>query len=353
MSRDVLVTGGLGFIGYHLCKQLIKNESDINITIVDNLSSTKLDYIDLVADTQIIIDDFRNFPETDIHFDEIYHLASPVGSVGILDRNGFIARDILDLAYKAASVAATTKAKLVYVSSSEVYGKDGSSSEDADQIVPNKRGTRMEYALGKLIAEHVLLNLASDSEFELRIVRPFNALGEWQSSHLGFVVPRFFEAAFAGHDLTVYGTGLQRRSFCHVQDLADGIIAVQQYGNSNTVYNVGNPHNITTIEALAKRIIPLCDSSSSICNIDPVSLYGKHYIEAFDKIPDITRVTSDTGWKPSIHLDEALERLYHHYYQKNTAHSKASEEKQYKDVGVTARVRKSIDLEYELASENR
>jgi UDP-glucose 4-epimerase len=313
MAKRLLITGGLGFIGYHLCKRLLEVEQDGEIVVVDNLSSTKLDYSDLVDRVTIIIGDLCALADDLGAFDEVYHLASPVGSLGILERSGHIARNILDLAERAACIAARSSARLMYVSSSEVYGRGGQHQESVEQVVPCKRGARMEYALGKVTAEHVLLNLAADGAFELRIVRPFNAMGEWQSSNLGFVIPRFFEAALSGRELLVFGTGEQVRSFCHVSDLVDGIIQVQTKGRPNEVYNVGHPGNVICIEALAQTIARMCSSRSRLRHVDPVGLYGKRYIEAFDKVPDITKAVRETGWRPNLELECGLERILAHY----------------------------------------
>lgn len=313
MAKQILVTGGLGFIGYHLCKRLLDMEPACEITVVDNLSSTQLDYSDLIGRLKIVIQDVCSLPDNLAVFDDIYHLASPVGSLGILEKSGRIAGEILDLAEKVASIATHSKARLLYVSSSEVYGRDGRHLESAEQIVPCKRGARMEYALAKLTAEHVLLNLAAEGDFQLRIVRPFNAMGEWQSAAIGFVIPKFFEAALAGRDLQVYGNGAQVRSFCHVSDLVNGIVQVQTNGGANQVYNLGHPDNIVDIEALAHLIRRLCQSDSTVVHVDPVSLYGARYIEAFDKIPNINKATEDTGWRPVVDLQSGLIRILNHY----------------------------------------
>jgi nucleoside-diphosphate-sugar epimerase len=313
MRKRILVTGGLGFIGYHLCRRLVEEEPDSEIVIIDNLSSTRLDYSPLQKRARILIQDFCSLTEEIGRFDEIYHLASPVGSLGILEKNGYIAKEILDLALTAGHLAARSGARLLYISSSEVYGRDGRHQETAEQIVPCKRGTRMEYALAKLTAEHVLLNLAADNAFELRIIRPFNVVGEWQSSAIGFVVPKFFEAALTGEPLHIYGTGRQIRSFCHVDDLVNGIISVQARGRPENIYNIGHPDNIINIADLAIMIRTLSHSGSPIHYVDPVSLYGKHYIEAFDKVPNVDKALVDTGWKPNISLSAALERVVTYY----------------------------------------
>ncbi|QSB01845.1 NAD-dependent epimerase/dehydratase family protein [Methylomonas sp. EFPC1] len=313
MAKQILVTGGLGFIGYHLCNRLLVLEPASEITVVDNISSTKLNYSDLLGHLKLHIQDVESLPDDLGQFDEIYHLASPVGSLGILGKSGRIAGSILGLAEKVAKIATYSKARLLYVSSSEVYGKNGQQLESVEQIVPCKRGARMEYALAKLTAEHVLLNLAMEGDFQLKIVRPFNAMGEWQSSNIGFVIPKFFEAALAGRDLQVFGNGQQIRSFCHVSDLVDGIIQVQAKGKINNIYNLGHPDNVIPIDKLAGLIKELCASNSEIRYVDPVSLYGKHYIEAFDKIPIITKAIDDTGWRPNINLQAGLTRILNHY----------------------------------------
>lgn len=313
MSKQILVTGGLGFIGYHLCKQLLATDADVSLSIVDNLSSTRLNYKALEGHADIRIIDMRDMEEQPSRYEEIYHLASPVGSVGILKKNGFIAADIIELANKAARLAHRSGAKLLYLSSSEVYGRDGQHSEDSELIVPAKRGARMEYSLGKLTAEHILMNRAMDESFEIRIVRPFNVAGEWQSAHLGFVIPKFFEAAMQNAPLTVYGDGQQRRSFCHVSDLVKGVIAVQRQTTANRIYNVGNPDNITTIESLAKAIASVCSSASDIQFVDPYRLYGRRFIEAFDKIPDVSRLRESSDWQASVPLSQLLAHTQNFY----------------------------------------
>ncbi len=313
--RRVLVTGGLGFVGYHLCNALLDFHPECELTIVDNLSSTQLDYSSLLGRAEIHITDLRNYTPGNSRFDDIYHLASPVGSLAILERHGNIASDILQLSHIASQLAARDNAALLYLSSSEVYGRDGQHNEKADQIVPDRHGTRMEYALGKLTAEHVLFNLADAATHSIRIVRPFNVVGRFQSEALGFVIPAFYKSALTGSPLMVHGDGLQTRSFCDVDDLIQGLLSVQHSGSASTVYNVGNPKNLTSIIELAKAITVLCKSSSSIELIDPQKRYGSHYLEAYNKIPDIERVTQDTGWVPHKNLSDILHNLHLFYHQ--------------------------------------
>lgn len=312
-NRRILVTGGLGFIGFHLCSQLLQRYPSCSLTIVDNLCSTRIDYSSLQDRANIHIQDLRSYQPDSYHFTDVFHLASPVGSLGILERHGQIARDILDLADKASAIASASGASLLYLSSSEVYGRDGKHDENAEQIVPVRHGSRMEYALGKLTAEHVLTNLSDTGTHQLKIVRPFNVIGPWQDDALGFVVPKFFKAALAGDALPVHGDGQQTRSFCDVHDLVTGLIAVQESGTHGATYNVGNPNNLTTIKALAQTIVSICKSSSKLQFINPQEHFGPSYLEAYNKMPVIDRVQNDTGWTPECTLNDVLHRLLSFY----------------------------------------
>ena len=312
-GASVLVTGGLGFIGVHLCRALLRRDPSARLTIVDDLSSTRMDYADLEGRADIHVQDLRTFASRRGRYDVVYHLASPVGSLGILERSGRVGRDILDLAHAAAEIAIASRADLLYLSSSEVYGRDGRHAEEVPKVVEERRGTRMEYALGKLLAEHVLLNLAAEHSFRVRVCRPFNVIGEGQCARAGFVVPTFFERALAGGELPVFGDGAQLRAFCHVEDLVAGVLAVQARGRPDVVYNVGNPAEPVSIRSLADRIVALCDSPSAVVAVDPRSLHGPRYLEAYEKIPDITRVRAETAWAPRVGLDAALRRVLHHY----------------------------------------
>ncbi len=176
-KKSILITGGLGFIGAHLCRALIRESPGNEITIVDNLSAKPIGCEDLYGKAQILTQDLLGFNWQSQIFDEIYHLASPVGSLAILKRNGLIAKDILDLTYKITEMTLAMRAKLLYLSSSEIYGYDGINYEENPVVVDNRRGTRKEYALGKLLSEHILFNLASQHNLDFRICRPFNAIG--------------------------------------------------------------------------------------------------------------------------------------------------------------------------------
>lgn len=308
----ILVTGGLGFVGQHLVRHLLREHRDARLTVIDNLSSSPIDYTWLRGLAEVVVDDFAVLP-AGRRFDRIYHLASPVGSLGILAMSGHVAKAIVDLAVRAGEWAAASGASLLYVSSSEVYGKGGEQAESDELTVAVLTGTRMEYSLGKLAGEHLLRNMAARYGFRLTVARPFNALGEHQSSRIGFVVPTFFEHAIAGQPLPLFHGGHQVRCFCHVDDLVRGLSAIQECGVDGQTYNVGHPGNATRIRDLAATIRELCQSSSELECVDPAERFGRAYLEAPAKSPSIQKLHADTGWWPAIDLDTALRRVHRSY----------------------------------------
>jgi nucleoside-diphosphate-sugar epimerase len=311
--RKILITGGLGFIGFHLISYLLENYEDLNITVIDNLSSSKIKFGPEYDKLNVIIKDLLDTEGLNDDYSDIYHLASPVGSLGILSKNGFVAKNIIDLTYKIMDITFKNNSKLLYVSSSEIYGHSGVHDEDATKLISGKIGTRTEYSLGKITSEVILKNININRTINYNIVRPFNVIGEQQSSKIGFVIPTFFENSMRNESIPVFYDGLQKRSFCHVEDIVRAIVSIQESNMSHEVFNIGHDANIITIMDLAKRIKKICNSKSEIINIDPVEKYGKCYIEAFDKIPNINKITTRLGWKPEINLEDALDRLYLYY----------------------------------------
>jgi nucleoside-diphosphate-sugar epimerase len=152
--------------------------------------------------------------------------------------------------------------------------------------------------------------LAARFGFRLTVVRPFNALGEGQSAQIGFVVPTFFRNALTGKPLPLFHGGSQIRCFCHAEDVARGLVAIQERGKDRHTYNLGNPGNAVTIRELAMRIRELCASDSPLETVDPTQRFGAHYLEASAKSPCIDKIKVDTGWSPVIDLDSALARVY-------------------------------------------
>ena len=291
-------------------------DTDSQLHVVDNLSSNPVPLDDLLSELDYpgrlthFVADVEGFCSswTGEHYEEIYHLASVVGPAGVLPHAGRIAASIVNDTMAMADLALSCGAKLVDVSTSEVYGggQDGFCSETMSKIVPAKSSARLEYAVGKLAAETALLNLCETRGLDLRIVRPFNVTGPRQSGRGGFVLPRFIGQAMAEVDITVFGDGRQIRAFTHVKDMVEGILCAMRRGEKGGVYNLGNPANRCSILELAEEVKRITGTRSRIVFVDPRSIYGPLYEEANNKFPDASRAIAELGWKPRYGRGQAI-----------------------------------------------
>lgn len=307
-----LITGGFGFVGTHLTEELLAQDPNADIHIVDNLTTNVQPPDEFLASIgnpsnvtheQSTVRDFLT--TTDREFDRIYHLASVVGPAGVLPYAGKIAGSIITDAALVADAAGTLGARLVDVSTSEIYG-GGNSKESDPKVITSEVSPRLEYAVGKLASEVALINQAKTTGLQAIIVRPFNIAGARQNPEGGFVMPRFCDAAIEGNDLTVFGKGTQVRAFTHVRDTATGIRLAMERGEYGEAYNIGNPDNAITIYALAQMVIEHAGSDSKITFVDPKEIYGKHYAEAKDKTPDADKAREELGWRPQFTIDDII-----------------------------------------------
>lgn len=311
-----MITGGLGFIGRHLTSYLFARHPDCSITIVDNLSGSEISKASLESlSSRATIEqlDLLHYCTSQQRFDDIYHLASPVGAIGILNRAGNIAKSIVDLATKVAEVANQSGAKLMYLSSSEIYYATQNQTEDVEITLNTHHGARIEYAIGKYAGEVLLRNHGIANRINYNICRPFNLIGEQQSSKLGFVVPRFFEACFANQPLEVFGDGNQLRSFCDVEEFVKVMVMLQESEISAQTVNIGNVHNRISINALAEKIRELTNSNSVIYHVDPIKKYGSLYMEGGQKLAHTKKAEALLGIEFKENLIETLARIHQSY----------------------------------------
>lgn len=270
-----VVTGGAGFIGSHLCDLLW--ERGWAVQVVDRALGSPIQTTPT--------------PQADV----IFHLASPVGPLGVLGWAGSLVPEVIGTSSIVADWAGTNGCPLVYVSTSEVYGSGNQDAEDDACHFAAPTSARKEYAVAKLASETMLRNTAG---LDVRIVRPFNVAGPRQLADGGFVLPRFIGQALRGEPLTVYAPGSQRRSFAHVSDIAAGLLAALEHGKPGSVYNLGNAGNVCTIRELADEVIA-CVGHGSYQIVDPTALHGPAFREAPDKLPNVERARRELGWEPT------------------------------------------------------
>jgi len=311
-----LVTGGNGFIGRVLCRALLDRPYRVDLVhIVDDLSNSNRDKgLELLLEdkrvrfTAMSVNDFEPMER----YTHIFHLASPVGPAGVLNYAGRMGPLIVHDTAKMAHYAIAMGAKLLDVSTSEVYGKDpgeGTQAEDIDKIVPSKYTVRLEYGVAKMACEVSLSNLALTTDLKVNIVRPFNIVGVGQKGEVGFVLPRFVQQALSGQPLTVFGDGTQKRCFTSVHDIVDAMLEITDLGVRGEIFNIGNPDNICSINDLAKMVVNESGISNEIIHVDPKTIYGQFYEEAWNKIPDITKISNMVGWVPKRPLIDIVREV--------------------------------------------
>lgn len=313
-----VITGGKGFIGSALVKLLLA-ETRQHLIVVDNESSShsctwrkRLIGADETRITFIQSTVSNALRDPGLWSDEIemiFHLAGPVGPAGVLDFGGRIASEIISTAVGLADKANAIGARLVFVSTSEVYGglNDGLCREEQPKLVLAKNSARQEYAVSKLASEIALLNKYELNGLDVNIIRPFNVAGPGQRAFGGFVLPRFINQAKKGLDLTVYGDGSDVRAFTHVDDMARGIyLAGISADVRGEVFNIGNEKNKIAIAELAEKVIERFDGIK-VKNVDPKSIHGRYFVGAPDKYPDSKKALKELKWSAFYSLDQIID----------------------------------------------
>jgi nucleoside-diphosphate-sugar epimerase len=169
--------------------------------------------------------------------------------------------------------------------------------------------------MGKLLCEIVLSNTAKVSNLKYQIIRPFNISGARQLKTGGFVLPTFVQQALKNEPITVYGTGQQVRAFTHAEDIINGVYLTSMAKDEdyNETWNVGTPDNTSTIQKMAELVKILSNSNSEIAHIDPKTLHGSLYEEAWDKIPNSEKLQTRLGWKAKWSIPEIIQDVVNYY----------------------------------------
>ncbi len=303
----VLVTGGAGFIGSHLCERLLGDGYDV--LCVDNYySSTKDNIAHLLGHPRFeVIRHDVTFPLY-VEVDQIFHLACPASPVHYQRDPVQTTKTAVHGSINMLGLAKRTGARILLTSTSEVYGDPlvHPQTEDYWGNV-NPIGPRACYDEGKRAAETLFFDYHRQHNLDIKVVRLFNTYGPRMHPQDGRVVSNFIMSALTGAPLTIYGEGEQTRSFCYVSDLIDGLIAMMNSGPDVTgPINLGNPGEFT-IGELANIVIKKTNSDSKIDYLPlPVD-------DPIRRQPDITRAKETLGWEPTIALSEGLDTTIAHF----------------------------------------
>lgn len=308
----VLVTGGAGFIGSHLCERLLGDGYEV--LCVDNYySSTKDNIAHLIDEPRFeVVRHDVTFPLY-VEVDEIYHLACPASPVHYQRDPVQTTKTAVHGSINMLGLAKRTGARILLTSTSEVYGDplEHPQSEDYWGNV-NPIGPRACYDEGKRCAETLFFDYHRQHDLRIKVVRLFNTYGPRMHPHDGRVVSNFVVSALAGTPLTIYGAGQQTRSFCYIDDLVEGLVRMMASDDSVTgPINLGNPGEFTIAE-LADLVIAQTGTTSGIEYLplppdDPVR-----------RQPDISRARAVLNWQPAVPLVDGLARTIEYFARQTT-----------------------------------
>jgi UDP-glucose 4-epimerase len=319
----ILVTGGAGFIGSHLCERLI-NLGHETIAL-DNLSTGQNQNL-----ANLINNDKFNLVKGDVlnedlvlklisNVDYVFHFAAAVGVFNIVKNPINSLTTNIRGTENVLRACSKFNVDFFLASSSEVYGKNTSDSlnEFDDRILGPTNILRWSYSDAKAIDESLTFAYFDQSELNTRIVRFFNTVGPRQSGDYGMVVPRFVTAALKNQPLYIYGSGKQTRCFIHVYDVIDAVVLLAFDKKSiGKVFNIGNKSEIS-IHDLAIKIINQTKSRSEVKWKTYSEIYGSSFEDMYRRVPNLELISSNFGWSPKRDLSEIISDIKIHLNSKN------------------------------------
>ena len=302
----VLITGAAGFLGSHLCDRFLDEGHEV--IGMDNLITGRTTNIEHLAGREafhFIKHDITNYIYVDGPLDAILQFASPASPIDYLELPIQTLKVGALGTHKALGLAKAKGALFLLASTSEVYG-DPLEHPQKEEYWGNVNpiGPRGVYDEAKRFAEAMTMAYHRSHGVETRIVRIFNTFGPRMRLNDGRVVPNFIAQALQGEPLTVYGDGLQTRSFCYVSDLVEGLYRLLQSDESDPV-NIGNPSEMTILE-FAHKIVELTGSDSEITHVHPEDVRIKDDPKV--RQPDISKARRVLGWEPQVSLEEGLKK---------------------------------------------
>jgi UDP-glucuronate decarboxylase len=307
IRRRVLVTGGAGFVGSHLCERLVADGHDV--LCVDNFFTGSKDNIaHLLSNPRFeVLRHDVTFPLY-VEVDEIYNLACPASPIHYQFDPVQTTKTSVMGAINMLGLAKRTRARILQASTSEVYGDPTVSPQpETYRGNVNPLGPRACYDEGKRCAETLFFDYQRQHETRVKVVRIFNTYGPRMHPQDGRVVSNFIIQALTGEDITLYGNGEQTRSFCYVSDLVDGLVRMMNTPDQITgPVNLGNPHEIS-IRELAAHVLRLTHAQSGLVyrplpQDDPLQ-----------RCPDISKAAAELNWVPKVELETGLSKTIRYF----------------------------------------
>ena len=300
MTQRILVTGGAGFLGSHLCRLLLQDNNDV--LCVDNyFTGSKQNISDLTAHPNFeVIRHDVTFPLY-LEVDQIYNLACPASPIHYQYDPVQTTKTSVHGAINMLGLAKRVNARILQASTSEVYGDPEVHPQTEDYLGRvNPIGVRACYDEGKRCAETLFFDYHRQHNVDIKVVRIFNTYGPNMNPDDGRVVSNFIVQALKGDDITIYGDGMQTRSFCYVDDLLSGMMGMMNSRDGFTgPVNIGNPKEFTMLE-LAEEVLKQVGGRSKLVHL------ALPQDDPKQRKPDISLAQSELGWQPSIGLAEGL-----------------------------------------------
>ena len=302
----ILVTGGAGFLGSHLCERLL--EAGHEVLCLDNFyTGRKKNVAGMLNNPVFELVRHDIVQPVLLEVDKIYHLACPASPIHYqYNPVKTIKTNILGTLNMLGN-AKRVKARMLLASTSEVYGDPSVHPQKEDYWGNvNPIGIRSCYDEGKRVAETLMMDYHRQNGVDVKIVRIFNTYGPRMLQNDGRVVSNFIVQALKGNDITVYGDGSQTRSFCYVDDLVDGMMRMMDCENFIGPVNLGNPEEYTILD-FAKKIVAMTGSGSKIVHKPLPS------DDPTQRQPDISLAGSKLNWKPNVSVDDGLKRTIEYF----------------------------------------
>lgn len=310
--KNIVITGGAGFIGSNLAKKFLSEGAD-KILIIDDLSTGNKNNLIGLGNIEFIesrIEDIENLDKLFKDYDFCFHLAAGVGVQYIMENVSKALLTNIEGTHIIIQACKTNNIPMLITSTSEVYGTSNDEvwTEETKSLIGPPTKLRWSYAASKLIDEFLVLSEFNDNNLNPIVVRLFNIIGPNQVSNFGMVVPKFIEAAIQDRDIIIHGNGTQTRSFTWVNDVVEYFYLLSNKKLYGEIFNIGQTEEIS-IKELADLIIKSSNSNSKIVYKTHEEVYGSKFEDPMRRTPSIDKIVAATGYEPSMSISNMIKEI--------------------------------------------